>query len=330
MFDTRRGMLRAGACEGDRVHDERQPEPTPPPTTSTSLGVVGIGRMGAALLPHLVALGPVLAHDIDPAREPDVLAAGARWAPTLAELLARVDVLVTVLPGPPELGAVMAEALPGLPAGALWLDLTSADPRTTRVLAAVAAGHGVDVVCAPMGGSVADATAAALTLFASGRPAAVERARPVLDALTVRGTVRHAGDRSEDGQVVKLLANALWFAHASAATEAMLVGQAMGLEPEHLHALLRTSAGGSVFMDRHLDRLLDGDDMTTFGVDRVVEELDTVAGLGREGGVPMPVLDASADVQRAALARYGPALGELLGARWLEERAGRRLQRRAT
>ena len=268
----------------------------------------------------------VAAFDSDPSRREVVEQAGADWRGTLAEVARASDVFITVLPGPDETDAVLREALPALPEGALWLDLTSGDPIRMAELTAAAATRGIDVVAAPMGGSVTDAAEGTLTFYVGGEADAVDRAEPILRRLSEEGGVRSCGPNPSDGQLVKLLANALWFANAVAAGEALLVGQAHGLAPRHLQALLAGSAGSSTALSRHLPRLLDGDYLTTFGIDRVVEELDTVATVARSTALPSPILDASAEVHRQALARYGPALGELLGVRLLEDLAGRELR----
>ncbi|PCE15269.1 hypothetical protein AUC47_14310 [Microbacterium sp. SZ1] len=297
----------------------------PPTGSPLIIGVIGLGRMGAPVARALAAEFAVGGFDIDHARGASV--PGIRSFGTARDLAAASEVLVTVLPGPAELREVMSEALPALPAGALWLDLTSGDPLVTRALAAQAHDGSIDVVSAPMGGSVAEAERAALIFYLSGAESAVERAVSVLRPLSRPDGLRRAGSRPEDAQIAKLLANGLWFAHALAAAEALLIGQGLGMQPSDLHRLLRDSAGGSRFLDDHAERLLEGDYLTTFGLDRVVDELDTVAAMGRAAGTPTPVLDASGAAHRAALERYGPELGELLAARMLEEDAGRTLRR---
>lgn len=300
-----------------------------PAPDGPTIGVVGVGRMGAPVLARLRTAFRTLAVDIDPDRERSVGTTSTVWHAELADLARAADVLVTVLPGTTELQQVVPVALDHLGAGALWLDLTSGDPVVTRALAAAADARGIDVVSAPMGGSVPEATAGTLAFFTGGSVAAVARARPLLEVLAHQGGIRSAGERPEDAQTVKLLANALWFANVAAAAEALLVGRALGLEPDRLQALLQQGAGGSVALGDHVSRLLDGDYSGTFGIDRVVEELDTVHRLASSAGVPTRSLDASAELHRDALAAYGPALGELLGIRLLEDRAGHRLRRSA-
>lgn len=302
----------------DQAHTDRD-RPTP------TIGIVGVGLMGEPIARALGSTFIVAAFDIDPERA--VIAPNLEWKASVGELALAADVLVTVLPGPGELSSTMTTALPLLRRGALWLDLTSGDPAASRDLAARASVLGVDMVSAPMGGSVAEASNRELTFFVSGDDRAVARAMPVLAQLSRPDGVRRSGSRAEDGQIVKLLANSLWFANALAASEAMLIGQGLGLAPADLHRLLRDSAGGSRYLDAHAERLLDGDYLTTFGIDRVVEELRAVAAMGRATRTPTPMLDVSESMHEAALRRFGPELGELLAVKVLEEDAGRDLRR---
>lgn len=137
------------------------------------IGVVGLGRMGAPITRRLLERYSVSVSDIDMARRDDI-PAGA-WAGSTRQLATDSDVFITILSGPVELRACMAEALPSLRRGALWLDLTSGDPGVTRELAADASHRGVQTVSAPMGGSVREATAGELIFYASGADDAVQR-----------------------------------------------------------------------------------------------------------------------------------------------------------
>jgi len=224
---------------------------------------------------------------------------------------------VTVLPGAPEVESLFKTL--ELRPGTLWLDLTSNDPRVVRRIAAT----GVDVVGAPMGGGASAAATGDLHFFVGGAAASIDRARPVLELL---GTIEHIGEDVGDGYTAKLLANLLWFGQAVAVTEALLLGQSLGLAPAALKKTLAASAGGSVFIDEYLDRLLDGDYLEGFGIDRVVEELDTLASLATQEGVPFELSTLVARQHRDALERFGAVGGELLAAKLLEERAGRLLR----
>ncbi|HEX3680012.1 MAG TPA: NAD(P)-dependent oxidoreductase [Galbitalea sp.] len=289
------------------------------------LGVLGVGRMGAPIARNLATAGfDVTVYDLDPTRCGRTRASVADSASQLAELS---DILITVLPGIAEIEAAMIGPRPlveSMRPGSLWLDLTSNDPRVARAIAERASARGVDSVGAPMAGGADAAENGSLRFYAGGAPSAIDRARPVL---AVVGSIEQLGTAMEAGYVAKLLANLLWFGQAVAVTEALLLGQALGLSPTVLHGQLSTSAGGSVFIDEYLDHLLDGDYLETFGIDRCVEELETLVSLARGADVPFELSTTVEKIHRDALGRFGAIDGELLGARLLEERAGRTLRR---
>jgi 3-hydroxyisobutyrate dehydrogenase len=292
---------------------------------SDRIGVLGVGRMGGPIARYLAAVGfDVTVYDLEGGRSAQ---AGTAISESARDLAESSDILITVLPGIPEIADAMIGADPlveSMRPGSLWLDFTSNDPRVARQIAERAAARGVESVGAPMAGGVDAAGTASLRFYPGGSPSAIDRVRPILDAL---GAIQQVGDTIEAGYIAKLLANLLWFGQAVAVTEALLLGQALGLSPAALRDQLASSAGGSVFIDEYLDRLLDGDYLESFGIDRCVEELETLVSLARDSDSPFEVSSTVARVHREALERFGAIDGELLGSRLLEERAGRTLRR---
>jgi 3-hydroxyisobutyrate dehydrogenase-like beta-hydroxyacid dehydrogenase len=284
------------------------------------IGILGVGRMGLPIAHNLLAAGYVVTvFDTDATRS---AAAGGAVAESAAGLAERSDILITVLPGMAEIEGAMIGAgglIDSLPPGALWLDLTSNDPRIAHSIEEHASARDIQSVGAPMGGGVSAARDGSLQFFVGGTNRAVDRARPVLEAL---GSVDHVGEGIGDGYLTKLLANLLWFGQAVAVTEALLLGQSLGLSPAMLRDQLAATAGGSVFIDEYLDRLLAGDYLETFGIDRCVEELETLVSLARGANVPFELSSTIARLHRDALERFGAIDGELLAARLLEELAG--------
>jgi 3-hydroxyisobutyrate dehydrogenase len=288
------------------------------------IGVLGVGRMGLPIARNLLAAGfAVTVFDLVAERS---AAVGASVADSGAALAAGSDIFVTVLPGIAEAEAAMigAEGLVGLlPDGALWIDLTSNDPRVAGRIAERAKSRGILSLGAPMAGGVVAAEKGSIRFFVGGSDAALDRGRELLEAI---GTVDSVGSGVGDGYVAKLLANLLWFGQVVAVTEALLLGQSLGLSPAVLRSQLASSAGGSVFIDEYLDRLLAGDYLETFGIDRCVEELETLVSLAQGQDVPFELSSTVARLHREALERFGAIDGELLAARLLEERAGTTLR----
>jgi 3-hydroxyisobutyrate dehydrogenase len=291
----------------------------------TRIAFFGAGRMGLPLCRNLVAAGhTVVATDVRPELAVAVRAAGASWAPDAAAAVAGADVVITALPGAPELHDLMAGqdgVLATLPAGTTWIDVTSSSPLVAAPLQRQAAQRGVDVLDAPMGGGVDAAREGTLQLFVGGDAGVLARVRPVLDAVADPRRIVLVGGPGA-GYTAKLLVNLLWFGQAVATAEALLLGRRAGIDLAVLHRVLSDSAAGSEFVRRDLPALFRGDYLRSFGLDRCCEELDAVAELARAHDVPFALSGLVGEIHRRALARYGPVDGELQAVALLEEQAG--------
>jgi 3-hydroxyisobutyrate dehydrogenase len=288
-----------------------------------AVGVVGVGRIGAPLVGRLVAAGhDVVATDVRPERRREVEQAGARWMSDADEVAGHGGVLLTVLPGVPELRDLVVGPgglLSRLPAGVVWVDLTSASFEFGQECAPAALARGVSYLDAPIGGGVPAVRDGVATLYVGGDGAVVETALPVLHAFAT--TVHHVGGAGA-GYLTKLLVNLLWFGHATLTTEVLLLARRHGQAPDRMRELLLGGAGSSAFIVEHLPALLAGDYLADFGLSRCVEELDSVERTAEQARVPHPVTSVVADVHRRALAHFGPVDGELMASAWLEQRAG--------
>ncbi|MCA2222459.1 NAD(P)-dependent oxidoreductase [Nonomuraea aurantiaca] len=293
------------------------------------IGFIGVGRMGLPMCANLARAGHrVHASDVRPEREKDVVAAGALWAASAAEAAAGAEVLVTMLPGPEEVRAVMlapGDALEALAAGATWIDMTSNSPALVAPIREQAERRGVRVLEAPVGGGVPAARAGTLHLFVGGPADLLARHRPLLDVLGDPERIIHLGGPGT-GYTAKLLANLLWFGQAIATAEALLLGRRAGIDLAVLREALGSSAASSTFVRRDLDALFAGDYLESFGLDRCCEELETVTAMADELGVPFELSHLVERTYQRALDRYGAVDGELLAIALLEEQAGLRLR----
>ena len=205
------------------------------------VGLVGLGRMGAAMAGRLVEMGAEVAgFDLDPARG---------GLPRLADVAAPVVILS--LPEEKAVGAVLAALLPALPQGAVIADTSTLSPLAARDFAARAAAAGIAYLDAPVSGGPAGAAAGTLTVMAGGEAAALDRARPVLDRIAAR--IMHVGAAGA-GQVAKLVNNLLVATHLVAAGEALRLGRLAGVEPEALLPVINAASGRSAATEVNLPR----------------------------------------------------------------------------
>jgi 3-hydroxyisobutyrate dehydrogenase len=294
------------------------------------VGFIGAGRMGLPMCGNLVRAGfDVTAGDVRIDRESAVLACGARWGGTGIAVAAAADVLITMLPGGPELRDMMlvpGGVLAALPPAATWIDMTSTSPAIGRALADAARERGIGMLEAPVGGGIAAAAAGTLQLFVGGDAALLQRHRSLLEALGDPQRIAHVGG-SGAGYTAKHLVNLLWFGQAIATAEALLLAGREGIDLGVMQEVLARSAAGSSFICHDLGALLSGDYRTSFGLDRCCEELAAVTALAHQDGLSFELSEHVEQIYQRALARYGPANGELLAVAMMEEDAGVLLRR---
>lgn len=292
---------------------------------TTRVAFVGVGAMGFSMCGRLISAGfEVAATDVRPELRHQAASIGARWAPSVADAASDAELLITMLPGPGEVSAVISAVVGSLQEGSCWLEMSTASPRVARAIADAAGPRDVRVIDAPVGGGPQEAKDGRLVVFAGGDPAQLRAVGPVLDVLADR--VVHTG-LNGSGYAVKLLSNALWFMQAVGVAEVLAIADRMGLDLDAVLGALQQSAAGSRFLARDAEALLNGDDLTAFSLARCCEELSSVLELGDDLGAPLELVSVVAGVHVAALERYGDVDGELLGARFVGERAGVDLRR---
>jgi 3-hydroxyisobutyrate dehydrogenase len=293
------------------------------------IAFIGLGRMGTPMCAALVRAGyEVTATDKRAERERAATACGASWQDTPARAASAAGVLISMLPGPDEVRAAMlgeAGALKSLPAGATWIDMTSNSPAAVRPVREQAMRQGVEVLEAPAGGGIAAAREGTLQLFVGGEARVVERHRALLEVLGDPGRIVHVGGHGT-GYTVKLLVNLLWFGQAVASAEALLLGQRAGIDPAVLRDVLADSPAASTLIRSDIGLVFGGDYLASFGLDRICEELEAVTALAGQYQVPWELSDVVLRTYRRALARFGPADGELLAVSLLEDEAGDKLR----
>ncbi len=286
----------------------------------TTIGFIGLGNMGLPMCQRLAAgNAEVVAFDLRAEAVDAAVAAGAVAAGSAAECAERADLLLTSLPRPDHVEAVMvsAGALAALRPGSVWVDLTTNRRELVERLAAEAPA-GVSVVDAPVTGAVDGARNGRLTLFVGGEAEVVDRVQPVLESL---GLVIRCGPLGS-GNVVKLVTNQLWFIHAAAIGEGFALGMANGVELGSLWEAIRASVGDS-FVARHdAPSIFAGHYDPSFTLDLCVKDLGLIAELSTNVGTDLPLTEQATAVFAAAADRYGADQGELHVAKRIEDDTG--------
>src|SRR5688500_13750972 len=151
---------------------------------AVSVGFIGFGDMGNTMAANVLEGGfSLMVFDTNAETLKNLVEAGAVRAASATQVVESVDVLLTSLPGSPEVESVYLEPR-GLVErarhGAVLVDLSSVLPSTPRKIEPKAQARGVHFLEAPVSGGVTGARAATLAIMVGGDAAVLERVRPIL------------------------------------------------------------------------------------------------------------------------------------------------------
>lgn len=266
----------------------------------TQIAFIGLGNMGAPMAANLLKAGHRLAvFDLVPEAVARLEQAGARAAASAADAAAGAQVVISMLPaGQHVKGLYLGEGalLDAVGPDALLIDCSTIDAQTARELAAAAGQRGLAMLDAPVSGGVAGAEAGTLTFIVGGEAAALERARPILEAMGKK--IFHAGGAGA-GQVAKMCNNMLLGILMTGTAEALNLGVANGLDPKVLSEIMKASSGNNWALQVYnpYPGLMDGVPASRgyqggFGVDLLVKDLGLAlaAGMASQTALPLGTL----------------------------------------
>jgi 3-hydroxyisobutyrate dehydrogenase len=297
---------------------------------SEQIGFIGLGNMGVPMAGRLMEGGYALVvNDIRQDAARPLLARGATWAASPAEVAAAAQTVITILPTSREVRDVLRGAkglLEALRPGSLVIEMTSADPSATRDLEREVAARGSALIDAPVSGGVRGAVEGSLAIMVGGDPALLERARPVLARMGKN--IFHAGPVGA-GHAIKLVNNMCSGGILALTIEAVAVAARSGVDPTRAVEILQASSGRSNASDNKFPRfILNGAFDAGFAIRLMMKDLDGYGRLAQESGVPSPVARAAAEVYRLAMARGMAEQDHTAIARIIEEWAGVSLRSR--
>ena len=212
----------------------------------STIGFIGLGNMGGPMAINLVKAGhTVQIFDLVVDSVEKVKAEGGLPANTAAAAAANADVVISMLPASRHVEAVYLGEdglLEHIGPSTLIIDSSTIAPVTARLVAAAALEKGLMMIDAPVSGGVGGAVGGTLTFMVGGEPEALDRARPLLEAMGKN--IFHAGGPGA-GQVAKVCNNMLLSVLMTGTAEALQLGVNNGLDPAVLSEIMRKSSGGN-------------------------------------------------------------------------------------
>ncbi len=253
-------------------------------------GFIGLGAMGISMARNLNKAGLLTAVWNRTAGKAAALAAetGCAAAADPATLGAQCDVVVSCVSADADLLEVVQQLAGHMKPGSVMIDCSTVGSETARTAAAMLAQRSVEFLDCPVTGGVEGARDATLTILAGGNESALERVRPVLQAMGK--TFTHFGPVGS-GQAAKAVNQLMCAGIIEAAAEAMAFAKAEGLPLEKLIDTLGKGAGSSWYFIHRAPNMARGTFPAGFRVKLHQKDLKICREMAARHGVQLPVVE---------------------------------------
>ena len=274
-----------------------------PVAGSTTVSVIGLGNMGVPIAERILeARFRLSVYNRHPDKAAPLVERGATLLASAAEGLRASEVCLTVLADDAALEAVVlgeAGVLAGARAGTVLVDMSTVSVDVSERVAERAADAGVGYLRAPMSGNPTVVRGGALTIIVSGPKEVAARVEPLLRA--IGPTVLYLGE-GEHARVVKLVLQTLIGGTAELLSEAVVLGEAAGVDRAKVLEAVGASVVGSRFVEYKTAQLLEDDYAATFTTSLMLKDVDLMLDLAAQTDTRLPfteqlrgLLDAAVD-----------------------------------
>ena len=253
------------------------------------VGFVGLGVMGKPMARNILHAGfPLVVWSRSPDSSDELVADGAEAASDAADVAARTDVLILMVSDTADVEDVLAGPrglLAGAHRGLIVIDMGSHDPLAMPGFARRCLEVEAEFLDAPVSGGEVGAREATLSVMVGGPSGALERARPVLAAMS--GRIVHIGDTGA-GMIAKACNQLVVGSAIQAVAEALSLARAAGVDPARVREAMLGGFAASRVLEVHGQRMLDRDFAP--GARVAVHEKDAriILALAREAEMDLP------------------------------------------
>jgi len=254
------------------------------------IGFVGLGIMGRPMVRNLMKAGySVTVYDIVSDAVEELASEGATPATSSDEVASKTDTIITMLPDSADSErAILGEGgvLAGAKKGSIIIDMSSIAPSMSQKIFQECAKEGVEMMDAPVSGGEPGAINATLAIMVGGKQEIFDQC---YDLLSVMGSnVVLTGDIGA-GNITKLANQIIVAANIEALSEAMVLAQKAGVDPERVFNAIRGGLAGSTVMEAKAPMMLDRNFRAGFRIRLHQKDLRNVLQTAQELNVPLPV-----------------------------------------
>jgi len=274
---------------------------------SLNIGFIGLGIMGTPMAGHLAAAGHKLFVNTRGQTPEALQQAGVTRCPSNKAVAQAAEIIIVMVPDTPDVGQVLlgeGGVAEGLSKGKLVIDMSSISPVETKEYAAKIEALGCDYLDAPVSGGDVGARNATLSIMCGGKPAAFERARPVLELMGKNITLVGG---TGDGQTCKVANQIVVALTINAVAEGLLFAARAGADPAKVRQALLGGLATSRILEILGERMIKRTFDPGFRIALHQKDLNLALGAAKQLGLALPATSNAQQLFSACVSHGGAA-----------------------
>lgn len=261
------------------------------PEKKETIGFIGLGIMGKSMAGHILRAGyPLVVYNRTKKKADELVARGAKWADSPAEIAAQSDIVLTIVGFPEDVEEVyLGEQglLTRGKVGSVYIDLTTSSPTLAQKLAEIGMEKGIHVLDAPVSGGDIGAKNATLAIMVGGEKAAYEKVLPILQLLGKKITYMGpagAGQHTKMANQIAIATNMI------GVCESLVYAKKAGLDVQKVFDTISTGAAKSFSLSSYGPRIIKGDYSPGFFIKHFIKDMRIALNEAEKMGIEFPGL----------------------------------------
>ncbi|MGN7407701.1 NAD(P)-dependent oxidoreductase [Sporosarcina sp. SAFN-010] len=272
-----------------------------------NISFIGTGVMGASIVNHLLQAGyPVTVHTRTKGKADPLIAAGAKWASTVAEAVQKADLIFTMVGMPTDVEEIYLN-VDGIVAngrsGQIVVDMTTSSPALAKKIEKAAIEKGMTSLDAPVSGGDVGAKNGTLSIMCGGDETVFEQVKPIFmkfgSQIVLQGSAG-AGQHTKMSNQLAIATNMI------GVCEALVYARKAGLDPDRVLESISPGAAGSWSLSNLGPRMLAGNFEPGFYTKHFLKDLRIALDEAKAMNLDLPGLQLAIRLYEDLMAKgYG-------------------------
>lgn len=266
-------------------------------TNHKQIGLIGTGVMGKSMAENLLHAGyPVAVYTRTKEKADDLIAKGAIWKTSIAELSQQAEIIITMVGFPDDVENVYFGSdgiIQHAEENTYLVDMTTSKPSLAQKIYNEGKKRRLHVLDAPVSGGDVGAKNGTLAIMAGGEQKVFEELLPIFEVLGENIILQ--GDAGA-GQHTKMSNQITIASNMIGVCEAIMYAKKANLDPVRVLDSITTGAAGSWSLSNLAPRMIKGDEEPGFYVKHFIKDMTIALQSAQEMGLETPGLALSLEL----------------------------------